>query len=472
MKELAKEIIALVESKQQIFLDVSDQIWCLAEPAFQETASSALQREIMAQEGFIITEALDGIPTAFCAQFGAGHPIIGLLGEFDALEGLSQAAGKPTQEPLSGAACGHGCGHNGLGAGAMAAAVAVKDYLEAHGLTGTVRYYGCPAEEAGWAKAFMVKDGCFRDLDAALSWHPWHTTNPQAAGMMANLCGEFTFHGISSHAAASPHLGRSALDACELMNVGVNYLREHIVPDARIHYAYLNAGGNAPNVIQAEAKLRYFIRARRVRDAKAIAVRVDDIARGAALMTGTAVEIAYPTGMCDLVINSTISRVLGEALTLTGGPKFDKADQELARAIRASLGEAERSAAWSLAARVCGGKEHYREKALIGEAFPYQKDDFYLSGSSDVGDVSYVAPTGFLNVTAFANGTPMHSWQLTAQSGSSIMHKAIPAAAKALAVTAVHLITHPELLEEAWLEHRRNAGDYTCPMGPEARPPL
>ena len=299
MENKVRQIRELVEAKREKFARVSDEVWAVPELYFHETKSAAILIKALKEEGFEVQEGVDGIPTAFIGTWGSGKPVIGILGEFDALPSLSQEAGCWEHKEIVKGGPGHGCGHNALGAGAMAAAVAAKDYMEKNGLSGTIRYYGCPAEEAGWGKMFLARDGYFDDLDACYTWHPGVGNMVQGTSSLANMCAFFTFKGRTSHAAASPHLGRSALDACELMNVGVNYLREHVIPEARIHYAYQDVGGAAPNVVQDHAQLKYFIRAPKITQVKEIGERVKDIARGAALMTGTEVDIYFSAGMCD-----------------------------------------------------------------------------------------------------------------------------------------------------------------------------
>ena len=285
------EIEKLVETSAPIFEDTADQIWEFAELCYEETKSSSLQKAVLKDLGFTIQE-VHNMPTGFVASYGQGHPIIAILGEYDALANLNQKADCDHPETMEPGGTGHGCGHNLLGAASMCAVNAVKNYMEEHKLSGTIRYYGCPAEEGGSAKTFMVRDGYFKDCDIELSWHPaqfnYGWDGKDCLGTYNIL---FKFKGIAAHAAACPQLGRSALDACELMNVGVNYLREHVIQEARIHYAYLNAGGTAPNVVQAEAELSYVIRAPKMSDMYSIADRVIDCARGAALMTST--EMSY-----------------------------------------------------------------------------------------------------------------------------------------------------------------------------------
>src|SRR5271169_2159788 len=286
-----EEIWRLVDAKKEDFEALSDRVWGMPELCYGEFRSCAEHTAMLEQHGFRVTKTVAGIPTAVMGEAGEAGPVIAILGEYDALPGLSQEAGVAEPKPLPGDGYGHGCGHNLLGSASMLAATAVKEYLAAHGIKGRVRYYGCPAEEGGAAKGFMVRAGVFSDVDVAITWHPAAFAGVTEAVSLANTRIDFTFHGRASHAAAAPHLGRSALDAVELMNVGVNYMREHMPSDARIHYAMLDGGGVAPNVVQAKAAVRYAVRARTLAEMQALVERVKNVARGAALMTETSVDI-------------------------------------------------------------------------------------------------------------------------------------------------------------------------------------
>ena len=314
MENLSQEISRLVESKKNIFFDMSDQIWEFAEPRFQEYKSSALQQKIMAEQGFKVTTNLAGEETAFIAEWGSGKPVIALLGEFDALSGLSQEAGINHHSPVDPNGQGHGCGHNLLGAGTCSAAVAIKEYMAEKGVRGTIRYYGCPAEENAAGKAFLVRDGFFNDCDVALAYHPNSYNMVTPRSMLANFRVFYTFHGTSAHAASSPHLGRSALDAVEIMNVGVNYMREHMISEARVHYAVTDTGGTAPNVVQSHAEVLYAIRAPRVGQVKELHERINKIAHGAALITETSVESKLVACYADLIPNMVVGRQLDKYL--------------------------------------------------------------------------------------------------------------------------------------------------------------
>src|SRR5437764_1893797 len=320
------EIWRLVDAKKELFEQLSDQVWDTPELCYTEFRSCAEHTAMLEQQGFRVTRNVVGIPTAVMGEAGDGGPVIAILGEYDALPGLGQEAGVAEVKPLPGDGHGHGCGHNLLGAASMLAATAVKDYLAARGIKGRVRYYGCPAEEGGAAKGFMARAGVFSDVDLAISWHPAAFSGVNEAISLANTRIDFTFHGRAAHAAAAPHLGRSALDAVELMNVGVNYMREHMPSDARVHYALLDAGGIAPNVVQARAKVRYLIRASDVAGMNALVARVAKVADGAALMTETRVESQVGSAVSNLLANTPLERAMHDNLQRLGAPPFDDAN--------------------------------------------------------------------------------------------------------------------------------------------------
>ena len=462
------EIWRLVEAKQEAFIGLSDRIWEMPELNFQETRSAREHADMLRAEGFRVTEAVGGIPTAVMGEAGEGGPIIAILGEYDALPGLSQEAGVAEHRPLQGGGAGHGCGHNLLGAGAMLAAAAVKDWLAAHGIQGRVRYYGCPAEEGGAAKTFMVRDGVFDDVDIAISWHPAPFAGVNEARSLAILQVDYAFTGAASHAAVSPELGRSALDAAELMNVGVNYLREHMPSSARIHYAYLDAGGIAPNVVQASAKLRYLIRAAELPELQALAARVDRIAEGAALMTETTMQRSVVSGMSNLLGNAPLERTMFDNLQRLGPPPFDAEDREFAAEIRKTVAQADVDAA------------HQRFGIPITDAplcdlvVPLEARGAGMVGSTDVGDVSWAVPTVQMRGATYAIGTPGHSWQLTAQGKSPLAHKGMVHAAKVMAGTAIDVLENKALLDQARADHQARLAKtpFVSPLPEGLEPPL
>ena len=319
MDRLANILDGYIEKKRQKLTALSEEIWRYAEVGFQEFRSAQALERCLEDEGFTLEKGVAGMPTAFVARYGSGKPVIGFVGEYDALFDLSQQPGNPQRALFENGTAGHGCGHNELGVGALASALAVKEYMQEQGLAGTVVYYGCPAEEDGSGKMHMAKEGVFDELDGAFTWHPSSKNAVDGCSSLACIGVLYRFHGRATHAAGQPHLGRSALDACELMNVGANYLREHMIPEARIHYAYRDAGGGAPNVVQDHAALYYFIRAPKVSQAVELRERVDNCAKGAALMTGTTLEITTTDGLCDFIPNQTLSALLQQGLEAVVG---------------------------------------------------------------------------------------------------------------------------------------------------------
>ena len=467
------KISQLVDAKKDLFSQVSDKVWENPELGFLEYKSSAILIEALKEQGFEIETGLGGIETAFKGTFGSGKPVIGFLGEFDALPSLSQKAACGVKTPLVEGGSGHGCGHNALGAGSLAAAVALKDYLEENKLPGTVIYFGCPGEEAGCGKAFMAREGAFDCIDVALTWHPGQTNGIMGVSSLANICVLFKFKGVTSHAAASPHLGRSALDAAELMNVGVNFLREHVIESARIHYAFHDVGGGAPNVVQDSATLFYYIRAPKIDQVMEIYPRVVKVAEGAAHMTETTLTVSVKNALSDYIPNDVLSNIMGECSMEFGGFKFSDEAKELGDEMYASLTENDiKGGIASLAAFASPAQiPALAAEKLLGEAFPYRRLPVTMPGSTDVGDVSYVVPTAQMTATTGVLGTPGHSWQQTAQSGCVIAHEGLNYAAKVMAYTAVKLVENPELIEKAKAEHKAvTGGVYNCPIPKEVKP--
>ena len=462
-------IWGLVEAHGPDLIGLSDRVWALPETLYNEYRSCAEHTAMLRDKGFRVTENVAGIPTAVMGEAGAGGPVIAILGEYDALPGLSQVAGIAEQRELEPGGNGHGCGHNLLGAAALLAACALKDWLEETGTPGRVRYYGCPAEEGGAAKTFLVREGAFRDVDAAITWHPNDMTRVDDPESLANTRIDFTFTGRSSHAAMSPHLGRSALDAVELMSVGVNYLREHMVQDARIHYAYLDAGGRAPNVVQARAVVRYSIRALTSANMRALVDRVRDVAKGAALMTGTQVEGKVFSAVSENLVNEVMDRTMHGVLEEIGGVPFDDADRAYARAIQATLSPEDIATPWRVI------RERPRaDTPLCDWVVKLRPGGEVLVGSTDVADVTWAVPTTEVLVSTLAIGTPGHSWQVTAQGKSAGAHKGMVHAGLAMARCGQRLIEDPALLAEAKAEHAARLAEtpYVCPIPADVRPPV
>ncbi|WP_299256695.1 amidohydrolase [uncultured Kushneria sp.] len=332
----AARISARIEARRDRFIALADAVWDHPETRFEEHVSSRLLADALEAEGFHVERGVAGMETAFVASIGSGAPVIALLGEFDALTGLSQRGGASAHEPLEPGGNGHGCGHNLLGTAALAAAVAARDDLRSRGRlegAGTLRFYGCPGEEGGSGKTFMVREGLFDDVDAALTWHPMTFTGLFSTPTLANIQAYFRFHGTAAHAANSPHLGRSALDAVELMNVGANYLREHVPDQARLHYAMTDSGGASPNVVQSSAEVLYLVRAPTMSETEEIYARLQDVARGAALMTGTSVEVTFDKACSSYLPNRTLEALMFEQMQALGAPAFDEGDQRYARTI-------------------------------------------------------------------------------------------------------------------------------------------
>ena len=476
--DIQSAVMQSIAAHTAAYAAASDAIWDRPEVNFGEDFASETLIRLLQGNGFAVETGLCGLPNAFRAQYGDGAPVIAFLGEFDALSALSQKAGCAVREPVQSGAPGHGCGHNLLGVGALAAAVAVKELIDAGALRGTVVYFGCPAEETASAKAFLARDGAFAGIDAMLTWHPWDYNGIWPGGSLANVKLVFRFHGQSAHAASSPHLGRSALDALELMNVGVQFLREHVPDDTRIHYAVTDAGGASPNVVQSRAEAVYLIRSPRLRDLADIRARVEDCARGAALMTGTTVEIEFVKGCSNLLTNTVLDEALLASMQEIGVP--DYTPEELALA--ASLHDALESPETTLArlARRCDSRTREALLAHQGEALytfiaPYTPGDApVIPVSTDVGDASWCAPTAQISTAAWAADTPAHSWQAVAMGKSGVAHKAMRFAAATLALTGARLMTDPELLGRAKREYaaRIASEPYRCPIPAGVKPRL
>lgn len=465
----ADRVWDFVDARKGDYIDFADRVFDMPEIAYTEFRSAAEHTQMLEREGFRITKNVAGIPTAVIGEAGTEGPVIAILGEFDALPGLSQQSGLAEPTPVEDGGPGHGCGHNLLGSAALMAAAAIKDYLAERGIKGRVRYYGCPAEEGGAAKTFMVRAGLFDDVAAAISWHPASFTAVNEAASLANTRIDYTFHGKSSHAAAAPEVGRSALDAVELMNVGVNYMREHMPDRARIHYAYLDAGGIAPNVIPSRAKVRQLIRATSLSDLRQMVERVHKIAEGAALMTETTVEKSVVSGVSNLIGNRPLEEVMQANLDRLGPPQFDAEDRAFAEAIRKSLTPADIESSFRR-----GGLEPDYDLPLCDFVAPLDRKSGGSEGSTDVGDVSWAVPTVQARVATCAMGTPFHSWQLTAHGKTPIAHKGMVHAAKIMAGTAQDLFENTEKLDAARKVHdaKLAKAPYECPMAPEVMPPI
>lgn len=457
-----------VDANKERLIALSDRVWGMPEVCYTEERSCAQHEAELEHHGFRITKGIADIPTSVIGEAGEGGPVIAFMGEYDALPGLSQEAGVASHAPVEVGGHGHGCGHNLLGSAALLAAIAMKEWLAENKIAGRVRYYGCPAEEGGAAKAFMVRAGAFDDADVAISWHPssfWEVAPPLA---LANTRADFVFTGRTAHAAAAPHLGRSALDAVELMNVGVNYMREHMPSDARVHYAVLDTGGIAPNVVQAHARVRYSIRARDLRGMLELVQRVKKIAEGAALMTETKMEMRIVSAVSDLLGNTPLEQAMHKVMEELGPPHFDDADRAFAQDIRGTLQPQEIASIW----RTIGMED--TGAPLADFLVPMDAKRNPAIGSTDIGDVSWAVPTVQAHAPTVAIGTPFHTWQVVAQGKTPAAHKAMIHVAKAMVATGAAVLLDPALLAAAKADHKKKLGaeGYTSPLPPEVKPPL
>ncbi|QKG52538.1 amidohydrolase [Hymenobacter sp. BRD67] len=427
------------------------RIWGFAEVGYKETQSSALLQKTLRDHGFTVQAGVAGIPTAFVATYGSGQPVIGVLAEFDALPGLAQQA-VPAKTPIAGQDAGHGCGHNLFGTASVATGLEVQRLLKEGKLHGTVKVYGCPAEEGGSGKVYMVREGLFNGVDAVIHWHPSNENAAMTGQYIANKSVKFRFHGIAAHAAAAPERGRSALDAVEAMDNMVNMMREHVPQETRIHYVITN-GGKAPNVVPDFAEVYYYVRHPNRAIVQSVFDRVVKAAEGAALGTGTTVDYEVIGGTHELLVNETLAHDLQANLEQVGGVSYTPEEVAFGQQIQASLGVP---------------APPVTQAAEIGA---YKPRD--AGGSSDVGDVSYVVPTVGLTAATWIPGTPAHSWQAVACSGQEIGTKGMMVAAKTMTLTAIDLFTNPDLLTKAKAELQQQVGSYVYkPLLGDRKPAL
>jgi len=462
--------ISWIEDNKERIIKISDEIWSFAELGLVEHKSSSLLIRELEKHGFKIERGVAGMPTAFIASYGDSKPIIAIMGEYDALPGLSQKK-TPYKEPLRPGEPGHGCGHNIYGASGLAAAIAVRYAMEKYGLGGTIRFYGCPAEENFSGKVFMVREGCFNDVDAAISHHPSSMNGATLKSCLALNSVKFHFYGKAAHAGGSPDQGRSALDAVELMNVGVNFLREHIIQDARIHYM-IEKGGNQPNIVPDYARSWYYVRAPEREQVEFIYKWVLDIAEGAAKMTRTELRHEFLGGLYNKIPNKIISETVVRNMREIGLPKYTDEELRFAEEIAKSIPLEMKIEALRRSKRP--GWEKLIDK-LIDDEIPDPWGEGDVShGSTDVADVSWQTPTVEFSTATWVLGTPGHSWQAVAQSGVGLGHKSLIFAAKVMAATAIDLMTDDDLLNEAKEEfkQRLRGRKYKSPIPPEMKPPL
>jgi aminobenzoyl-glutamate utilization protein B len=447
----APDPVALVDRHEADTVRVARQIWEWAEVGYQEDKSSALLASELSRAGFKVSKGVAGIPTAFTAEWGKDGPLIAILGEYDALPGISQDA-VATRDPIDGKSAAHACGHNLFGAASMTAAIALKEWLERTGTPGRVRFYGTPAEEGGSGKVYMVREGLFEDVDFTINWHPGDEISAAAKTSLANRSAKFRFRGLSAHAAGAPDQGRSALDGVEAMNMMVNMMREHTTMDSRIHYV-ITEGGKAPNVIPDFAEVFYYVRHSRTDEVEAMWSRVEAAARGAAMGTGTKVEWEVIHGNNPLLVNETLQTMMDAKLRSLGGIEYTPEERAFAEQLGPTLAKAKPLESGVMVA-------------------PYARTLGY--GSTDVGDVSWATPTVGFNTATWVPGTPSHSWQSAAASGMSIGFKGAQLAARAMTLAAVQLFTDPGLRAAAKAEFEASRGKdyrYRSLLG-DRKPPL
>ena len=470
-------VVNWLDQNQSQFIEMADQIWRTPELAWKEFKSSRLQADYLENEGFSITWNVGDINTAFVAEWGKGKPILGFIGEYDALPGLSQK-NQSTKEAIDDDGPGHGCGHNLLGTGAVASAVAIQKWLQSYGESGTIRYYGCPAEEKGSGKVFMARAGAFDDLDAALNFHPSSMNMPSKGGAVGVNAVYFRFFGRSAHAGGAPHEGRSALDAVELMNVGVNYLREHVKDDVRMHYI-ITEGGEAPNIVPEEAEVYYFIRAAKPDYLAEVVERVRKVAAGAALMTETTFETRLEAGCSAVLSTHYLADLQYQAMQLIGPITFTQEEIDFAQAINDAFPRTNSDYIddgieyFKPSPEIVAALDEYRNQPLIGGNFPALDERIIATGSTDVGDLSQIVPVSELGTTCFSTGCPGHSWGNVATSGMSIGHKGMMHAAKIMALTAIELCSDPNHLVKIHqeFEGKTRGKPYVPPIPGDVKPP-
>jgi aminobenzoyl-glutamate utilization protein B len=434
--------------------EISRDLWKLSETALKEERSAKLLSDVLGAEGFSVEPGVAGLPTAFLATWGEGRPIIGILAEYDALPGVGNAAVPERAPREDGVTAGQGCGHNLFGAASVVGAIAVKRAMEELGLEGTIRLYGTPAEETVVGKVYMAREGLFDDLDVGIDWHPGTETGTRNQPGRAMNSFTVEYFGQAAHGARDPWNGRSALDAVELMNYGVNLMREHVEPTARIHYV-IPGGGDAPNVVPEYAKVWYYVRDANRETVQGYYDRILKIAEGAALATGTTHKVSLITGVHECLMNRPLQEAVQANLELVGGPEYTDEEQDFARRLQRFL--------------------EVEEKGYVGEVLPLQDEVQPLEGgSTDVCEVSYIVPEIGFRVTTAAAGVPWHSWATTACHGTSAGIKGAVVAAKVIALTAADLVTDPELLAAAKKDFLERSGGrpYQSPVPADQPPPL
>ncbi len=467
---LKEKVWNWIEEHKEEFIDVSDKVWKYAELGLVETKSSNLIAGKLREHGFDVQLGVSGMPTAIYASWGEGEPVLGFQGEYDALPGISNKI-KPEKDPLVKGAPGHGCGHNIHGATVLACAVALRYIMEEEDIEGTIKFYGTPAEENYGGKVFMVRDGLYDDLDVCLSHHPGNMNTARLSSSNAVNGVKFVYHGKTAHAAGSPEMGRSSLDAIELMNIGVNFLREHIISDARIHYV-IEEGGGQPNVVPDYARSWYYIRAPERDQLDPIYDRVVKIAKGAAMMTETELEIQFIDGLYNILPSKSLAELVVKNMREVGTPTYTEEEKEFAAKVASHFSKQEKIN--SLRKAKVPNWEKYVDVDLVTDVLDPWGEGETSPGSSDVGDVSWVCPTLEFGTTCNILGAAGHSWAFVAAAGSTIGHKSLIFAAKTMAGAAVELLTDAELRKLIKDEHkeRLKGRKYTTPLPEGLQPPL
>lgn len=451
---LFQKYLDLIDKKADVFCGISDQLWDDAELSFEEYKAAEMLTDILQKEGFTVTRGVGGISTSFTATFGSGEPRLGILAEYDALSGMSQVACIAEKKSIPGKDTAHGCGHNLFAGGSVAAAFAMKAYIEETG-KGSITLFGCPGEEGAGGKVFMAREGVFDGTDAVVSWHPESMYMVRTRPALATVEVDYAFEGIAAHAGAAPHRGRSALDAVELMNVGCNFLREHMELTSRVHYAILDAGGTAPNQVQSHAVVRYLIRATDSAGVRELHERVNKIAQGAALMTDTTVTAKVTSAFSDLVTIPALQALANETMHDIPVPVATQEEIAFGKALQQTFKVTAEQAAKPPFATV-----------VRDPAPPVAH-----GGSTDTADVSWVCPTVQMHIGTSVIGTPGHSWQNVSQNRGSYAKKAMLYAGKAVAGTLMRLIERPEVLAQAKREHfTKTGGQYICPLPKDVKP--
>jgi aminobenzoyl-glutamate utilization protein B len=470
LEKTQKDAVSWVDKNSAMLIEVSDKIWDYAELGFIEHESAKLLSDELERHGFKVERGVAGIPTAFVGSWGSGGPIIGVMGEYDALMGVSQKK-VPTRDPVVEGGNGHGCGHNIHGTSGLAGAIAARYAMEKNGVKGTIRFFGTPAEESGSGKVWMVRAGVFDGVDAVLSHHPGAMNVGGLGSSLANNSVKFHFYGKTSHAAGSPEQGRSALDAVELMNVGVNYLREHVVQDARMHYV-IEAGGGQPNVVPDYARSWYLIRAPERDQVDSIYARILKVAEGATMMTETTMKIEFLKAVYNKIPSKTLSDLVEANMRLIGTPRYTPEETRFAEELAKNVPADQKRDSLRKSKRPNWEK---LEGVIMDDSVPEAWDEGEVShGSTDVSDVSWKAPTMEFSTATWPIGTPGHSWMNVAASGTGIGHKSLIFASKVIATSAIDLFTKPELLRKAKEEQKKRTlgKSYRSPLPTDAKPPL